>query len=323
MPAALKKTAKTLAILLLLATPVLAWSQRWNIYDSWRLRGYEPPAVIAQLAAETSLNDKGRRLFYVYHPELKDKATFSQSCRSSERTIVLGCYVSGHGIYLFKVTDERLQGIMQVTAAHETLHAAYERLGGSEKQHIDQMVQSAFTQVKNQRIHDTVEDYRKNGADIANELHSIMGTEVRHLPAELEAYYKRYFTNRKQIVDYSEKYEKAFTERKQKIAEYDRQLESLKQEIESLETDLHAREQRLQSERSRLDAFMSAGNVEAYNAGVPGFNAQVNAYNNQVSRIRGLIDQYNRIVGERNSIAAEEGELIKAIDSRPSTISPE
>lgn len=319
----LKKISKAIAVVLLLAAPLVVWTQRWNIYDSWRLRGYEPPAAIAKLASDTSMNEKGRRLFYVYHPELKDKTTFSDSCNSTERTIVLGCYVSGTGIYLYTVTDERLLGIMQVTAAHETLHAAYDRLSGKEKERIDTLVQEAYAMVTSQRIHDTIEDYRKNGADIANELHSILGTEVRDLPPELETYYQRYFTNRLKIVEYSEKYEQAFTERKQKIENYDKQLESLKQQIASLEGELEPRERQLQNERSRLDGLIAANNIEAYNAGVAGFNAQVNAYNGLVGRIRSLIDQHNRLVGERNAIAEEEGELVKAIDSRPDTIAPQ
>lgn len=319
----LKKISKIVVVILLLAAPMAVWTQRWNLYDYWRLRGYEAPAAVAQLAADTTMNDAGRRLFYVYHPELKDKTTFSARCNSSERTIVLGCYVSGTGIYLYTVSDERLLGIMQVTAAHETLHAAYDRLSGKEKERIDTLVQEAYAKITSQRIHDTVEDYRKNGADIANELHSILGTEVRDLPPELEKYYQRYFTNRLKVVEYSEKYEHAFTERKQKIENYDKQLESLKQQIESLEGELESREQQLQSERSRLDGLIAAKNIEAYNAGVTGFNAQVSAYNGLVGRIRSLIDQHNKLVGERNAIAEEEGELVKAIDSRPATITPQ
>ncbi|MES2970861.1 MAG: hypothetical protein V4702_00895 [Patescibacteria group bacterium] len=323
MSSAYRKITKIAALILLLAAPLVIWTQRWNIYDFWRLRDYEPPAAIAQLATDTTLNDRARRLFYVYHPELKDKSTFSDSCNSSERTIVLGCYVSGAGIYLFDVTDQRLNGIVQVTAAHETLHAAYDRLSGSEKQRINKLVDEAFAKVSSQRIRDTVEDYRKNGADIANELHSIMGTEVRELPPELEDYYKQFFTSRLKVVEYSEKYEKAFTERKQKIEAYDAQLDSIKKQIENLEAELNDRENDIQAERSRLDGLLNVKDFERYNAGVNGFNAQVNAYNGVVGRIRALIDQHNRLVAERNAIAEEEGELVKAIDSRPATIPPQ
>ena len=35
--------------------------------------------------------------------------------------------------YIYNVNDERLNGLKEVTAAHEMLHAAYERLPESDK----------------------------------------------------------------------------------------------------------------------------------------------------------------------------------------------
>jgi hypothetical protein len=315
-----KRIGSLTAAALILLVPAAVWTQRWNIFDTIRLRNYQPSAEVAQLADQTTMNGKTRRLFYVYRPNLEDKQSFNNNCQTTEKTIVLGCYVAGNYIHLYKVTDERLNGIIQVTAAHETLHAAYDRLSRSDKTSVNKLINGAYATLTDQRIKDTIEDYRKNGADTTNELHSILGTEVRNLPAALEQYYTRYFTNRLAIVGYSEKYEQAFTQRKQKIAEDDTKLAGLKQQIENSEADLKSREQALSAERNRLNALLAAKNYEAYNTSVPGFNAQVNAYNAQVARIRKLIDQYNVIVAERNAIATEEGELVKAIDSRPDTL---
>jgi len=237
----LKRLFSFVSTLLLITLPVVGWTQRQNLYDSWRLHGYQPPAAVAQLATDTTMSDKTRRLFYVQHPALEDKATFSFRCRSGEKTIVLGCYIAGEGIYLSNVTDARLAGVVQVTAAHETLHAAYDRLGRTDKDHVNQLIDQAYAQVTDQRIRNTIEDYRKNGADTVNELHSILGTEVRALPAELEQYYARYFTNRLAVVAYSEAYEQAFTERKQKIIEDDQALAALKQQIDGAEASLDGR----------------------------------------------------------------------------------
>lgn len=315
-----KLIGSLLGVAVIIIAPIVAWTQRWNIHDAIRLRNYQPSAQIVQLATDTTLNDKTRRLFYVYHPGLEDKLSFNDNCKTSEKTIVLGCYVSGTGIYLYNVTDARLNGIIQVTAAHETLHAAYERLSGGDKAYVDQLVADAYAKITEQRIKDTIEDYRKNGADTANELHSILGTEVRSLPPELEQYYTRYFTNRLKVVEYSEKYEQAFTERKQKVIEADQRLKDLKQQIESSQANLDTLGQQLQSERARLDSLLANKDNAAYNAGVPGFNTRVNNYNAQVGRIRGLIDQYNTLVNERNTLATEESDLVKAIDSRPNTL---
>ena len=308
------------AFLLVLLVAGLLWLNRWNIYDAMRLRGYQAPAPIAQLATDTTMNSSTRRLFYVYHPELEDKSAFVQSCKSAEKTIVLGCYVPSQGIYLSNITDQRLAGVVQVTAAHETLHAAYDRLSSSDKANVDNMLNAAYQEVTDQRIKDTIEAYRKEGADVTNELHSILGTEVRNLPADLETYYRRYFTNRLVIVAYSEKYEQAFTDRQKAVAEYDKQLASLKQQLDAAEASLSTQETALKDQRSQLDSLLNAKRYEAYNAGVPGYNASVNAYNKNVRNIRSLIEKYNDLVVKRNAIVNEESELVKSIDSRPETI---
>ncbi len=295
----------------------LGWVNRWYIHDSIRLYGYQAPAEIAELASDTTMNSDSRRLFYVYSPSIEDKDEFNEHCKLSEFTIVLGCYVGGRGIYIYNVTDERLDGIKQVTAAHEMLHVAYERLGGSEKDRIDGLLQEALTSVANPRIQTTIEEYRKNGADISNELHSIIGTEVRTLTPELETYYSRYFENRSEVVRLSEQYEQAFTELKNRIAEADKTLEALRSQIDSLESEVEAMSKELQS---RLAALNSASSAAEYNAAVPGYNRLVNVYNSKVRQLRKLIERYNALVAERNAIAIEENNLHKAIDSRPDTI---
>ncbi len=320
MPSRRLRITSLIAFLFVLVVAGLLWLNRWNIYDAMRLRGYQAPVAIAQLATDTTMNDHTRRLFYVYHPELEDKSAFVQSCKSAEKTIVLGCYVPSQGIYLSNITDPRLVGVVQVTAAHETLHAAYDRLSPSDKTKVDNMLDTAYQQVNDQRIKDTIEAYRKEGADVKNELHSILGTEVRNLPPDLEAYYRRYFTNRLAVVGYSEKYEQAFTERQKAVTDYDIQLKDLKQKLDSAEASLSTQEAALKNQRSRLDSLLNAKQYEAYNAGVPGYNASVTAYNTSVRTVRALIDKYNEIVNKRNAIVNEESELVKSIDSRPETI---
>ncbi len=306
-----------LTLLLLLLVPALVLWQRLAIYDWVRLRGYDPPQEILKLADDTAMNSNMRHLFYVYHPQLQDKATFNSNCRDDEQTIVLGCYVNGRGIYLLNVTDERLAGIEQVTAAHETLHAAYARLSSNDRANVDRMVQAAFDTLADNRVKDTVELYRKkNPSVILNELHSILGTEVRVLTPELETYYRRYFTDRLKIVGYSEQYEQAFTARKNQIVDFDAQLASLKQQIEALQKSLAQAETDLSRQRSSLNSLRSSGQTAAYNAAVPSYNKKVADYNAMIDRLSSLVDQYNEIVPKRNAVASEEEDLVKAIDSR-------
>lgn len=315
-----KKLLGPLVLVAILAAGAAAWLNRWYIYDTVRLRGYTPPAQVVELAYNTTMDAETRRIFFANHPKLLEKSNFRQHCPTGEVSIVLGCYVSNDGIYLADIMEERLAGIVEVTAAHEVLHAAYDRLTGSEKERIDRLLNEAFKDVKNERIRKNVEEYRANGADVTNELHSILGTEVRQLPKQLEDYYAQYFDERQKIVEYSEQYEAAFTELKELVEKYDQQLKSLKSQIDSLQASLRQQNQQLQAERQRLDQLRSSGQTEQYNSAVPGFNALVNGYNADVNRVRSLIDQYNTTVAKRNDIVVEQGELIEAIDSRPETI---
>lgn len=319
-----KRALKLFGTLCLAALPLVIFWQRWNIYDAYRLQGYTPPTKVVALADETSMSAPTRRLFYVYRPSLETKESFRQHCTSAEKSIVLGCYISLKGIYLQEISDERLTGIMQVTSAHEVLHAAYDRLSASEKKQVNSWLNARFELLpSDHRIRQTIEEYKKTGADINNELHSILPSEIRDLGPELEAYYSRYFIDRTKIVAFSERYEAAFTSRKQQVAEYDKQLAALKVEIDAGNASLKAQQRDIENRQAELDRLESANKIDQYNAAVPGFNSRVSAYNAQVARVRALIDRYNQTVQLRNDIALEEGELVKAIDSRPSTVPTE
>ena len=287
----------------------MAWMQRQAIYDWARLRDYNPSPDVARLATETTMNDTGRHLFYVYHPELNDRATFGQKCTNiDEQTIVLGCYVSNTGIYLFDVDDPRLEGVEQVTAAHEMLHAAYDRLGATERSKVDLLTQQTLDSLANERIKTTIESYRSRDPGVVpNELHSIIATEVRDIPPELETYYKKYFDNRAQIVAFSERYEGVLTARRTRASTLEIELTGLREEIEQLEKTLADQREQLQHDRPDVDTQEE----------VASYNTRVNAYNGHIRELNNLISRHNKLVEEYKANAVEQQELFKALDSRP------
>lgn len=287
-----------------------------DIHDWWRLKNYDPPQRIVELADDTTMTTPGRRLFYINHPDLGDKPTFREHCPTTEKSIVLGCYIGNQGIFLLDVKDSRLAGVIEVTSAHEMLHAAYERLDNSERERIDRLTSEFFEGLDNQRIKDTVENYRQRDASVVpNELHSILGTEVRNLSPELENYYSRYFKDRQKVVGYSEQYEQTFIELRQQVGDYDARLMDLKVQIESAQSEINELNQALQSERAELDRLLSSGDREGYNDRVPGYNQKVVEYNGLINNARQLISTYNSLVEKRNDLAEAEQELIDKIDS--------
>lgn len=302
---------------IILVITVTAYIKRQALFDDYRLFNYQPSAEVKKLADDTAMLDSMRRLFYVFHPTISDKEEFNTYCREDEQTIVLGCYVDRQGIYVFNVTDERLEGIEQVTAAHETLHAAYARLSEAERAKVDKMTAKAFSQLTDQNLIKRIELYReKDPSVVPNELHSILGTEAPALPDDLEDYYRKYFYDRSKIVAYAQQYEAEFTQRKNQIDEYDRQLDELKSQIDSLQAVLATQSSQLTSMRASLESLRGSGQVATYNKQVPAYNSLVKQYNNNINQLTDLISTYNEIIPKRNDIATEEQTLFDAIDSR-------
>lgn len=309
-----------LFVVLLLAVFVL-YTQKYAIHDWWRLRSYTPSNEIIALADDTTMNNKTRNVFYAYHPSIEPREDFNAHCRDGELTIVLGCYSSVLGIHIFDVEDERLDGIMQVTAAHELLHATYERLTNSERKRIDSLTKQVYDNLDDQRITDTVNAYRERDPSVVqNELHSILATEVMDLPDELEEYYSRYFNDRSRIVEYSRNYESAFSTRKEEAARYESTLLGLKKRIEDEKADLEQEYIELQNESNGISAAMATGNSELINFRINSYNQRVQNYNSRASNVSEWVDEYNSTLEKYNSVVLEQKELLKSMDSRPDAI---
>lgn len=320
------RTSRTLVWLLLLSivAAVLVLQFRRPILDWVSLRNYTPPAAVAALVSADTMTPAATHAFYVNHPNIDSKVVFAGSCNfGREQSIVLGCYHGNQqGIYILDVNDPRLDGVEQVTAAHEMLHAAYDRLSTKERMHIDTLLQAFYDKdVTDIRVRATIDQYRKTEPnDVVNEMHSIFGTEIATLTPELERYYSRYFTDRSKVVSFASAYSQEFTSRQQQVAAYDVQLKQLKANIEANTAELSKQQTSLQTMKSQLDAERSSDPAQ-YNRDVDSYNAQVNAYNAKIATTRSLIRQYNDLVDTRNTIALEEQQLARAIsgDSVPSS----
>lgn len=316
----LRRALLTLFIALCIFVPTAAVVlKRQAIIDWWKLRDYTPSADVAALADDTSMNSEGRKIFYVSNPQVLEKAPFHDKCSQSETVVVLGCYVGGTGIYVLNVTDDRLAGIEQVTAAHEMLHAAYDRLSLDEKQKINNQLQAFYASLNNKPITEKVELYKKNKADISNELHSILGTEVIDLSPELETYYARYFTNRRKIVGYATAYQGAFTQRQERYKQGVEELNKLISEIKGKNAELEAEGKAILAEQQRLSDLRQNNQIQEYNAGVDPYNNRIRAYNRSVKAYNDLVAQAKAKEAEVKQAADEAQQLYRAIDSSLST----
>jgi hypothetical protein len=309
-----KITALIVSIALLAGT-IFAVFNLQEIIDWSRLRNYEPSSEISRLAREASFNDEGRKLFYVHDPELLDKPNFQGKCSTSEETIVLGCYLSQEKIYIVDVNDPRLEGIEQVTAAHEMLHAAYDRLSDSEKDTVNKLTLKYYEDSEDDRLSKTIESYRaRDPSVVPNELHSILATEIRALPQELDDYYSQYFINRLAVVDLAEDYEEEFIKLENQIEAYKNQLNNIEPIINEKQNQLSILGSALEQEKQIIESLKS--DPASFNEAIPSYNQKVEQYRFLANELEIIVSEYNSIVQKVNEIAAEEQGLIDAIDTR-------
>jgi flagellar biosynthesis chaperone FliJ len=239
-----------------------------------------------------------------------------------EKTIILGCYKGGdRGIYLYRVSDPRLDGVVEVTAAHEMLHAAYERLSSDERRSLDRQLEAFYRQsLRDERVKTTVDSYKTlEPSELPNEMHSIFATEVAVLPTELEQYYTRYFRDRQRVVALATAYQSEFTLRREQVALYDAELAAVKTTIDSNQAGLTTQRRTLETRQAELTRLRASGDIAGYNARVAGYNQLVDTYNETIQSTRGLITHYTDTVEKRNAIALEERQLTQALsaDSLP------
>ena len=299
-----------------LAISIVPLANQQRILDWWKLRGYVAPPAVASLVSDDTMTGYAQHLFYLNKPDITTGSDFTSHCPlGTEKTIVLGCYISSdEGIYLYNVTDPRLQGVVQVTAAHEMLHAAYARLSSAERNKIDGLLENYYVHsLTDQRIKDTMDAYKQaEPTQLYNEMHSVFGTEIATLPPELETYYARYFTDRSRVTTYAANYESEFTSRRNQIAQYDAQLATLKQTIDANETSLTEQQANLTAQLALISS-LNQSNSPSYTAAVQSYNQAVDTYNNLRRQTEEDITTYNALVDKRNALALEEQQLMQSL----------
>jgi hypothetical protein len=313
----MKRLQRYLVIAIGIVVAIVGIKFTQELEDWSRLLTYQPPPAVAKLAATTMMTDTARRLFYVNQPTIEATKSSLNLCKSSEHTIVLGCYVPSKGIFLQAVTDSRLQGVMEVTAAHEMLHVVYQRMSIFEQSQINKQLQAVLNQLDNPRIRKIIQTYRdQDSRSVDNELHSILGTEVKDLSPELEAHYRIYFTNRSAIVALSEQYEGRFTALRNKAKLLSQQLSMQNSALEELSERVKQESKQVEVEGSTIQTAIVANPQTDYSTRVATFNERVRNYNRLVVQLKQQTASYNQLVTERNSITLEEKSLFESLENK-------
>jgi hypothetical protein len=319
------RLAATVGAVVIVGAAALAVSLHWQrLVDQFVVWQYQPSAEIVQFATDSGMNDHGRFYFYASQPELNDSADFNNRCPDYEQMVVLGCYTAGK-IFLYNVNDERLAGIKSVTAAHEMLHAAYERLDSGQRARVNDLVEQQLVRTTDQRLLDLIKSYDETEpGQRLNEFHSIFGTEVAELSPELEKYYSQYFADRSKVVAAHRGYQLVFDDLRA-------QQDSLSQQLRGLETEITAAEASYNAATAQLSTDINNFNQRA--ARVGGFSDEAEFeivraelltrqadLADELARINAQITEYNRTADDLNALGVEAERLQTSLDSRAPAI---
>lgn len=296
------------------------WFNQQLVLDQIAIWQYHPTTEVAALADRSSMSDRGRFLFYASQPTIESTQKFNQECdRKEEGVAILGCYASNK-IYVYNVTDSRLDGIREVTASHEMLHAAYQRLSTTERDHVNALVEAEYTTLENDaKFKERMAFYaRTEPGERDNELHSVIGTEVATLSPELESYYKAYFADRSKVVALHDAYQAVFTKIDTQAKEIYAELTALGKQIETKSNAYNKAVSTLNDDiqafnaRARGNQFTSQAEFSSERAALSARVDQILATRNDINKD---IAKYEDLRKQYNQTASESKQLNDSLDS--------
>lgn len=317
-----RQFVKALTLLLSAAVVILSiWAifNRQFVLDQFAVWSYEPSSAIGAISQKTDMTQKGEFVFYATRPAIDTKESFNQSCpRQEVNSPILGCYTGDDRIYIYDITNSQLDGIEEVTAIHEMLHAQWKRTNSADKERLSKELEAAYASLNDPELKERMEYYKRTEpGEFTNELHSILGSEVPNLGDSLEKYYAQFFDRSKVLAFHS-----AYSGVYQTL--YD-QVDTLFSKMETLAAKINSETASYNQATSQLSADINSFNERANNgefSSMRAFNteraalvARSNELDQQRESINADIDTYNSYYAQYQDVASQIDALNGSIDS--------
>ena len=305
-----------------------AWGALWVVENQRMIKDqlvahqFETPENISSYIDQAGLSDQGSLYLRTSLPRVVPAYEFDRYCTRNEPGIgVLGCYTTRDSrIYLYDVTDPRLESIEPVVAAHEMLHAVWFRKTTEERNALAPLLEEAYAALgPDHPLIERMASYEADDpASRLPELYSIIGTEIQEIPEALEAHYAEYFANRALVVDLADRVYRVF--------------DTLQAELEQLSNELSSRNAEIEGLRFTYEetSRVLAGDIVAFNekASTPGafpsksqFEATRAELVTRQERLESMritlqtkITEYNDRLEELNTLNDEVSELNQGIN---------
>ena len=297
---------------------------RQEISDHIAGMNFDMSQRVSELTTDLELTESGRRIFLATHPTVDGSQHFNEQCADvdhSEQGHVLGCYTSDR-IHLYDVTDERVSGVVEITAAHELLHAAFHRLGEGDRSLLAARLRDVYDELAptHTALRERMSVYEHlSDSAFANELHSVLGTEVRDLPEWLEEHYAQWFANRSALIDDFETYLTVFNDLQSQVDALQTEMAALREDVEQRKTtyveaveafnaDASAYTARIENDDYRDDPERLRRDADALQQRRAAIDAELAALQSDV-------DRYNELRDELEALGELSAELDEHLDS--------
>ena len=312
-----QKTALWIFLGVLLFVTIAIVANRALVYDWWRGITYKPSEEMSQIRDDLELTSRGGFIFNAVQPVLSGETEFNANCRSDadSEIAVLGCF-TGDSVFVYDVKSDELDGIKELTTAHELLHAVWARMSDGEKSKLNGSLKTVLegnSSFLKEEMGNYSEDQR------LEELYVRAGTEVKDLPSDLEEHYATIFTNQDAVVSFYDKYIRVFRELEAQRESVRAQLDELNGVIEQKNAEYSTGIQQLNGEISEFNecaetvgCFASQWAFNSKRAALVGEQRRLQVLYNEID---GLIQQYNQLVDQYNNNLTKIKKLNSQINS--------
>lgn len=300
-----------------------AITNRQAIVDQWVVVNAEPNPTIDAYIERAQLSEHGRFLLLASQPTVADGAAFNSICGNQEEgSGVLGCYTGRDmRITLFDVTDPQLDGIEEVVAAHEMLHAAWDRMSVARRAELEALLEEQYAALEgDDAFIERMEIYaRTEPGQRANELHSIIGTEVADLTPALESYYAEYFDDRSVVVQLHTTSNAVFVEIEAKSAALIAELDALRVSVEADSASANAQQEQLNDDIGAFNDRADSGTMtqEEFERDRAALISRQNAINARFDDIQARIELFDAKSAELEQLNAQAAALNTALNITP------
>lgn len=302
-------------VLVIIIAMVIFLNRVW-IYDWWRGMSYAEASEMATIRDKLELTERGEFLFRASWPKLSDRDEFNAKCRTGdEEMAILGCYTEGD-IYVYNIENGELNGIRELTAAHELLHAVWARMSDGEKESLRADLTKVYGENK-EILEEDLDNYTSE--ERYEELYVRAGTEVANLPEGLEKHYAEIFEDQDKVVKYYESYIAVFREMEAEMDGWMTRMTELKGLIDTKTAEY---EQRVDALNGKIESFNNCarttgcfGSAWEFNSQRSVLMAEQEALDALYEEINGLVNEHNELVEKYNADVLRGEKLNEVINS--------